>query len=101
MHTYNYGNITEALASLKEEGFTIDFNINIEEFKINPHDYEIVHIFRYEGDSNPDDEATVYGIQSKTIKEKKGVFVSGFSANSDCEFSRYLKGLTIKGHKGL
>jgi hypothetical protein len=31
-----------------------------------------VHIYRYEGDSNPDDEAIVFGIKSKS----GGVFVT-------------------------
>lgn len=101
MHTYNYDSVSNALAELKEEGFVIDFNINSREFFTNPHDFEIVHIFRYEGDSSADDEATVYGIRSKSIAEKKGVFVSGYAANSECDATRFLIGLSIKSRRGL
>jgi hypothetical protein len=98
-HTYNYASVSVALNELKELGFVYDFNINDSEFKANPHDFEILHIYRYEGNSNPDDEATVYGIQSKS--GKKGVFVSGYAANSESPAARFLIGLSIKSRKGL
>lgn len=98
-HTYNYASVSVALQELKELGFDYDFNQNELEFKTNPHDFEIVHIYRYEGDSSADDEATVYGIKSKS--GKKGVFVSGYNANSHSDAAKFLIGLTIKGRKGL
>ena len=101
MHTYNYDSVLNALAELKGEGFNIDYNINTKEFVSNPHDFEIVHIFRYEGDSSSDDEATVYGIRSKSRTDKKGVFVSGYAANSECDATRFLIGLSIKSRRGL
>lgn len=101
MHTYNYADTLHALKELEKLGFTYDFNIHHVEFLKNPHDFEIVHIFRYEGNSSADDESTVYGIQSKTNENLKGVFVSGFSANSECEATRFLIGLAIKGKSGL
>ncbi|WP_136666482.1 hypothetical protein [Flavobacterium sp. H122] len=101
IHTYNYADTSNALKELQEMGFIYDYNIHHDEFLKNPHDFEIVHIFRYEGDSSADDESTVYGIRSKSNHDKKGIFVSGFSANSECESTRFLIGLTIKGRKGL
>jgi hypothetical protein len=101
IHTYNYDSVSNALDELKSQGFTIDFNIHTFEFSSNPHDFEIVHVYRYEGDSSADDEATVYGIRSKSIHDKKGVFVSGYAANSECDASRFLVGLSIKSRKGL
>jgi hypothetical protein len=97
-HTYNYGSVLFALQELKELGFSDDFNLDNSEFKNEPHNFEIVHIYRHEGDSSADDEAVVYGIRSKN--GRKGVFVSGYSANSECESARFLKGLTIKARKG-
>jgi len=99
IHTYNYESVSNALEELKILGFDIDYNINKKDFISDPHDFEIVHIFRYEGDSSADDEATVYGIKSKS--GQKGVFVSGYSANSECDSARFLIGLSIKGRKGL
>ncbi len=99
--TYNYASVASALQELAELGFNVDFNIHNKILANNPHDYEIVHIFRYEGDSSSDDEATVYGIRSKSKNGEKGVFVSGYSANSECDCARFLVGLSIKGRKGL
>jgi hypothetical protein len=99
IHRYNYDSVLNALNELKSLGFTVDYNINEREFITNPHDFEIVHIFRYEGDSSPDDEATVYGIKSKS--GQKGVYVSGYTANSESDSARFLIGLSIKGRKGL
>ena len=98
-HTYNYASVSKALKELSDLGFIIDYNLNDTEFRVRPHDFEIVHIYRYEGDSSPDDEATVYGIRSKAGNQK-GVFVSGFAANSECDSARFLIGLSIKARKG-
>jgi len=98
-HTYNYASVSKALQELAELGFNVDYNIHNKILASNPHDFEIIHIYRYEGDSSPDDEATVYGIKSKS--GEKGVFVSGYAANSEDECAQFLIGLSIKARKGL
>lgn len=94
---YHYANVSKALDDLNEMGFTFDFNLHEEDIVKNPHRYEIEHIYRYEGDSNPDDEATVYGIKSSS--GKKGVFVAGFAANSENDAARVLREISIKGRQ--
>jgi hypothetical protein len=92
---YHYATVSKALDQLNEKGFTCDFNLNSDEIKKNPEKFEIVHVYRYEGESDPGDEAVVYGIKSSS--GKKGVYVSGFSADSDAEASQILLELSIKG----
>lgn len=92
---YHYASVSQALEELKTMGFTVDFNLQEENIMRHPDNYEILHIYRYEGDSNPDDEAVVFGIKSTT--GERGVFVSGFSANSESEAARVLNELSIKG----
>jgi hypothetical protein len=92
---YHYDTVSKALDDLNEIGFTYDFNLNEADIVKNPNKYEIVHIYRYEGDSNPDDEAVVYGIKSSS--GKKGVYVAGFAANSVNEATQVLIQLSIKG----
>lgn len=92
---YHYASVSKALDDLNEMGFTFDFNLHEEDIIKNPHHYEIEHIYRYEGDSSPDDEATVYGIKSSS--GKRGVFVAGFAANSENDAARVLNEITIKG----
>lgn len=92
---YHYASVIKALEELKSMGFTVDFNLLEEDIMRNPNHYEILHIYRYEGESNPDDEAIVYGIKSNT--GEKGVFVAGFSPNSESEAAKVLHDLSIKG----
>jgi hypothetical protein len=93
---YHYATVAEALEELIKNGFTYDFNLQDENIKKNPHNYEIEHVYRYDGDTDPDEEAVVYGISSNS--GEKGVFVSGFSANSESEAADVLAKLCIEGN---
>ena len=92
---YHYSTVSEALDELNEKGFTFDFNLHEDDIKENPYRFEIVHIYRYEGDTDPGDEATVYGIKSSS--GKKGVFVAGLSAFEENSAAMVLHQLSIKG----
>ena len=82
----HYETVTEAINQLREKGYNIDFNLNenclvchVDQFYAD--DFEIVEVFRYEGNSDPGDEATVYGIESNT--GLKGILVTGDPASLD------------------
>lgn len=92
---YHYTTVSKALEELKEKGFTVDFNIQESKIINNPNDFEIVHIYRYEGESDPGDEATVFGI--KSISGEKGVYVAGLAASADKSAALVLNDLAIKG----
>ncbi|MGQ7947663.1 hypothetical protein [Flavobacterium sp. WC2509] len=94
--TYHYTTVLEALEDLKEKGFHHDFNLQTEAIKRNPNEFSVKHVYRYEGDSDPDEESVVYGIVS--VSGKKGVFVAGFSANSDDEAAKILEKLFIESN---
>ena len=72
---HHYASASVALRELKEKGYTVDFNLRDEEILANREWFTIEHVYRYEGDSNPDDESTVYGIAAKD--GSKGVYVVG------------------------
>ena len=91
------GEIIKALEELKAKDFTVDFNLFEEDIMRYPEHYQILHIYRYEGESDPDDEAIVYGIKSNT--GEKGVFVAGFSPGSESEAAKVLHDLSIKGNQ--
>ena len=93
---YHYSTVSEALSELNKKGFTLDFNLQDENIKKNPHNYEIEHVYRYEGDTDPDEEAVVYGITSNS--GERGVYVAGFSANSESEAASVLAKLCIEGN---
>ncbi|MES2747332.1 MAG: hypothetical protein V4648_03075 [Bacteroidota bacterium] len=94
---YHYATVSKALEELAEKGFTVDFNILENRIINSPDDFEIVHIYRYEGESDPGDEATVYGIKSST--GEKGIFVVGLSTFTNSSVAMVLNELSIKGRK--
>ena len=94
--TYHYATVSEALEELNKKGFIHDFNLQDENIKKNPHNYEIEHVYRYEGDTDPGEEAVVYGITSNS--GERGVYVAGFSANSESEAATVLAKLCIEGN---
>jgi len=96
-HMYHYATVSKALEELKEKGFTVDFNNQEGRIINSPDEFTIVHVYRYEGESDPGDEATVFGIQSST--GEKGVFVAGHSAFTDNSAAIVLNELSIKNKK--
>ncbi len=94
---YHYATVSQALAELKEKGFTKDFNLEENRIVENPDDFEIVHIYRYEGESDPGDEATIYGIRSKN--GENGVFVTSHFDFSNDNAGKILHDISIKGRE--
>jgi len=83
---YNYDTVTEAIKDLKVRGFTMDLNLQencivCNEEKFNPDDFEIVEFYRFEGDTDPSDEAVVYAIESNS--GMKGVLVNGYGISAE------------------
>src|SRR5438552_8334763 len=100
MQQYHYATVTEALERLHKQGFTTDFNIEENclvcgNGKFKAEDFEIVDVYRYEGNSDPADEATVYAIESKN--GIKGVLVTGYGASADSTSTAILN--KFKGRK--
>lgn len=94
---YHYATVSAALEELTEKGYTVDFNIQEDRIINSPDDFQIMHVYRYEGDSDPGDEATVYGIKSST--GEKGVFVAGLSPFTEKSAAMVLNELSIRGRK--
>lgn len=90
--------LSEVLNKLKTEGYTEDFNVNPEPVKSNPDGFVVDRHYRFEGESNPDDEAVVYAISSQT-GDVKGVLVDGYGTLSDEATENLVKNL--KERNGL
>ncbi|PWT72149.1 MAG: phosphoribosylpyrophosphate synthetase [Bacteroidetes bacterium] len=85
---YTYDTISEAVDGLKKRGYNIDFNLEHDQISchttpvsLKPSEFEITEVYRFEGDSDPADEAIVYAIESN--KGQKGVLVNGFGISAD------------------
>lgn len=95
-HKLHYATVTEAIEALRKQGFTIDFNLEdsclvYETSKLCTDDFEIVDVYRYEGDSDPGDEATVYGIASKN--GIRGILVMGYGISAEGVSAEFLEKL--------
>ena len=87
MHSYE--TVSEGLTDLKKRGFTTDFNLAFDNIKCNetgmclsPSQFEIVEHYRFEGNTDPGDEAVLYAISSKD-HSMKGVLVSAYGMYSE------------------
>ena len=65
----------------------MDFNLDencivCHEDKFNPEDFEIVEVYRFEGNSDPGDEMIVFAISSDE-HQAKGTVVNGFGVYAD------------------
>jgi hypothetical protein len=83
---YQYESPVHAIEDLKKRGYTEDFNLKdnclvCSEQQFNPDEFEIKEVYRFEGDSDPADEAIVLGIESSN--GIKGVFINGYGYSSE------------------
>ena len=98
---HNYDTVFVAINSLKERGYTTDFNLAFDklicrETKVclNPAEFEITEVYRFEGESNPSDEAVVYAIEAKDNK-MKGTMVNGYGTYADPMSDEMIKKLSM------
>ncbi|EJG02544.1 MULTISPECIES: hypothetical protein [Flavobacterium] len=92
--------VTEALQWLNVQGFTENFNLDVDCIRCNtntlrmsPEEFRIEYLFRFEGDTDPGDEDIVYGIISD-IYNVKGVLTSAFGIYADSVSAEMIKKLS-------
>ncbi len=97
----SYDTVTEALQDLKLRGFITDFNLAFDKIIcsnnaiiLNTNDFEIVEVYRFEGETNPGDEDVVYAVQSKDGKNK-GTITSAYGVYAETVSTALLKKLSI------
>jgi EAL domain-containing protein (putative c-di-GMP-specific phosphodiesterase class I) len=85
----SYETLTEAIAALKQQGYTEDFNLkeNCLECiagrqELLPNEFNIDKSFRFDVDEDPSDQAVLYAISS-TVHNLKGLLVNGYGIYSD------------------
>lgn len=92
-----YQNLIDALAGSKERGFTIDFNLEgpcitctgpnpSERLHLYPEEFQVVEVHRFDGQTDPDERAVLYMIESNTglrgtFLTTYGTYVDGASAD--------------------
>ncbi len=85
----SFGTLSETINGLKQLGYAHDFNMKEEclvchqtNVTMSPDDFRIDKVYRFEGDSNPDDESVVYAISSSKY-DLRGTLVNGYGISAD------------------
>lgn len=99
-HPEDLTSMTNILNKLNDEGYDEDFQISDKGMTIKnkgiyfqPEDLIILRVFRFEGDSDPDDMAVVYQIESKN--GHKGVYIDAFGTYADHDSVNAAEFLTL------
>ncbi len=79
--------LVETLENLRKEGYTEDFNVRFDSLICDkacllPQEFEVDQVFRFEGNTNPSDEAILFAISSKN-GDLKGVLVNSYGVYAD------------------
>jgi hypothetical protein len=84
----NYESLVDALNDLKKSGYESDFGIQTIclycgdlDLRLDPEDFHVDEFYRFEGESNPDDNVVLYAISSSS--GVKGTLVDAYGAYSE------------------
>jgi len=97
-----YDTVSQAVEGLKQRGYSLDFNLEencliCQNKKYKAEDFKIVEFYRFEGDSDPSDEAVVYAIESK--ENEKGVLVTGYGISAEGMSAEMASKLSLANRK--
>lgn len=92
--------VSQVLEKLKKDGYTVDFNLSDtclvchgNSLQIKPDEFVVDKYYRFEGISDPADEAVVYAISS-TKHDVKGTLVNAYGIYSDGLSDEMIRSLT-------
>ncbi len=95
MSDNNLKPMTELMKEFRDKGYVYDFIMKNKKFlnsstkkEYRPEDISIEEEYRFEGDSNPDDMAILYVIQ--TTQGEKGLAVNGYGVSADSDMDDFL-----------
>lgn len=95
--------LSETLENLKERGYLYDFNmisnglqstVDGDVISLSPDDFDIVEVYRFEGESNPSDNSILYAIESRN--GMKGNLVSAYGVYADTLSAEMIKKLDTR-----
>lgn len=99
--SHSYETVSDAVIGLKAEGYQVDYNVHWNsqgkecQIYTSTPEFQIDKFYRFEGNTDPADEAIVYAISSVKYKQK-GVLVNGYGIYSDPGINDMLEKLKKK-----
>lgn len=95
----SFGTLSETINGLIKIGYIHDFNVQEEcivchqaNVRLSPTEFQIDKVYRFEGESNPDDQSILYVISSPKFNIK-GTLVNGYGISSDESTSKVIEQL--------
>lgn len=95
MAKVNMDSLVTVMAEVEKLGFKAQFMVksnNLISLKTKshflPNQVKIVHFYRFEGESNPDDSSILYAIQTNT--NEKGTLADGYGISADYETAAFM-----------
>ena len=84
----NYDSLVDALSDLRQRGYEADFATESFclycgelDIRLNPEAFHVDEVYRFEGDSSPDDTSVLYAISSSV--GLRGTLVDGYGVNAE------------------
>jgi quercetin dioxygenase-like cupin family protein len=94
-----YGTLSETINGLKKDDYTIDFNIQggclvgkNANLILLPEEFRIDKTYRFEGETNPEDQSILYAISSDRFN-LKGILVNGYGISSEAVTQKLIEKL--------
>lgn len=85
----NFNSLIDAIAQYRKEGYLEDFNLKENCLECRGGKYEVLHdqfnidkYYRFEQDTNPDDESIIYAISSDKYN-LKGILINSYGIYSE------------------
>lgn len=98
----SYSTLSETINELRNEGYVEDFNLQQNclecrsgQFKVLSNEFMVDKYYRFEGASDPSDQAILYAISSDRY-HLKGVLVNAYGIYSDPMTDEMLEKLSIR-----
>ncbi|MBJ6119191.1 hypothetical protein JAO76_13360 [Pontibacter sp. BT310] len=89
--------LTKVLTNVRKEGYKTDFTVGDDglmhtmdsTLKFGPDQLKIVNFYRFEGESNPDDMAILYVLETNT--GEKGTISDAYGPYSDSQVEAFMR----------
>lgn len=101
-HIGEMATVSEVINALDDQGYSIDFNLRTDQLNGRqnlleqyPERFVIDAVYRFEGESDPDDEGIVYAISSQD-RSAKGILVDGYGLSSENDLGLIIKKLDFR-----
>ncbi len=84
----HYSDLPTAINELRKQGYTLDFSSGYDciicgekKRKFSPEEFQIDEVYRFEADSDPENQSVLYAISS--VSGEKGLMVNAYGIYAD------------------